>query len=361
MANQIQTQNRRKQDLLKENRRLKTYKDAFARLRDRTFDDNRRGASVLASARINRLARAAGLGEGDYTVTKFSEQRLKDAGWELICTINANSSLDRMVNFLYLLRRDQHLHRVSNLTINPHQKDRRRVRFSLRYSTPVLVESEVAGMTTRQPTTQPVELASLNDPERSAYGVIERRHVFLPYVPRAPQVQGRVEAPKPSPPPPKPPEPQQELYDQLVLVGLPAIGDKAEVHVAMPGGDIKSPLEVGDKLATGLIAMVDYRILPMPGDPKELSQSRVILKIGRDYWSVELGQRLGQRRILRAHELPGKLKKPPHRGLHDLRAQPRLAKTKAGLGRTPQRQNSAHANPATQPAGKASPIISRGG
>ncbi|GAH65628.1 unnamed protein product, partial [marine sediment metagenome] len=235
-----------------------------------------------------------------------------------------------------------------------------RVRFSLRYSTPVLAEPEVAGMTTRQPTTQPVELVSLNDPERAAYGVIERRHVFLPYVPRAPQVQPRVEAPKPSPPA-KPPEPQQQLYDQLVVVGLPAIGEKAEVHVAMPGGDIKSPLEVGDKLATGLIAMVDYRILPMPGNPKELSQSRVILKIGRDYWSVELGQRLGQRRILRAHELPGKLKKPPHRGLHALRAQPRLAKTRAGLGRTPQRQNSAHTNPATQPAGKASPIIDRGG
>ncbi len=313
LAQKLLKEQIRQGELAREGQQLQKYVGRYARLRDRTFDDNRRNASVLASTRINQLARAAGLGEGDYKVTAFTEQRLKDAGWELLCTIDADTTLDRMVNLLYLLDQDEHLHRIGSLTIRPLAADKRRVHLSLAYATPVLEEPAVE--IAERPTTQPMELASLNDPQRAQYDSIIRRHLLLPYVPRARPVERPVEGPPPTQPPvvppPPPPRPTEQGYDQLVVVGLPAIGEQAEVHVAPPGGQVKEPLKVGDQLASGKIAMVDYRHLPLPDNPKEISQSRVILKIEKDYWAVELGQRIGQRRVLRPSELPDQLKPAP--------------------------------------------------
>jgi hypothetical protein len=45
----------------------------------------------------------------------------------------------------------------------------------------------------------------------------------------------------------------------------------------------------------------------MPGNPKLLSYSRVILRNGDSYQAVELGQSLGQRRTLADQDLPPKL------------------------------------------------------
>ena len=162
-------------------------------------------------------------------------------------------------------------------------------------------------------------------------------------MPRAPQAPPPPTPPTPQPPPPQaPPAPTPQGDDLLVVVGLPAIGPKAQVHLASPGGFVQEPLEVGDRLGTGQIAMVDYRALPMPGNPREISQSRVIVKIGRNYWAVELGQQLGQRRILRSQELPDALK-------------PRPARPKAGSAQRPPPAKPKSAGPATtQPTLEAS-------
>jgi len=299
-----------KRRLESQNRALKRHRLTFAALRNRTFDDNPRRASVLVTERMNQIAAAAGLGEGDYTVSGFSERRLEDAGKELLCRVDGSGSLERVVNFLYLLEQESNLHKVTSLTLTA-QSDKRRMNFSLGYCTPVLdQELPISGIPARdRPTTQPVAPASLNEPDRAAYQVIPRRHVFLPYVPApAPPPPGPPPPPQESPPPQQTPPPQPPWYDRLVVTGLPSCNGTAEVHVAMPDGDAREPLKVGDRLGGGRITMIDYRVLPMPGNPKELSESRVILKIGRDYWAVELGQRLGQRRILKPAELPAALR-----------------------------------------------------
>ncbi|MCK5556756.1 MAG: hypothetical protein KAJ01_00145, partial [Candidatus Hydrogenedentes bacterium] len=68
---------------------------------------------------------------------------------------------------------------------------------------------------------------------------------------------------------------------------------------------------VGDSLAGGTIVMVDYRIMPKPSQPELLSYSRLILKIGEDYYAVELGQTLAEKHRLRSKELPVPLRKNP--------------------------------------------------
>jgi hypothetical protein len=55
--------------------------------------------------------------------------------------------------------------------------------------------------------------------------------------------------------------------------------------------------------------MVDYRPLPMPGNDGLKSFSRVILKIGTEYWAIERGQTLADKRRLIPDQLPETLMK----------------------------------------------------
>ena len=65
----------------------------------------------------------------------------------------------------------------------------------------------------------------------------------------------------------------------------------------------------GDDLAGGKIVMIDYRKMPFPKKPALLSQSRVILAIGEEYWAIERGNTLADRHKLATEQLPANLAK----------------------------------------------------
>jgi hypothetical protein len=67
--------------------------------------------------------------------------------------------------------------------------------------------------------------------------------------------------------------------------------------------------KLGDALAEGTVVMVDYRPLPMPGNEGLQSFSRVIVKIGDEYWAIERGQTLADKRRLAPDQLPESLSK----------------------------------------------------
>jgi hypothetical protein len=64
----------------------------------------------------------------------------------------------------------------------------------------------------------------------------------------------------------------------------------------------------GDPLAGGTICMVDYRAMPMPGSEALHSFSRVIVRVGDEYWAIEQGKTLAQKHRLKPDELPEVLK-----------------------------------------------------
>ena len=57
-------------------------------------------------------------------------------------------------------------------------------------------------------------------------------------------------------------------------------------------------------MAGGVVVMVDYRPLPMPGQTDLKSFSRVIVKIDSEYWAVEKGQTLAEIYKLAPDQLP---------------------------------------------------------
>ena len=65
----------------------------------------------------------------------------------------------------------------------------------------------------------------------------------------------------------------------------------------------------GDDLAGGKIVMIDYRKMPFPKKPALLSQSRVILAIGEEYWAIERGNTLADGHKLATEQLPANLAK----------------------------------------------------
>jgi len=54
---------------------------------------------------------------------------------------------------------------------------------------------------------------------------------------------------------------------------------------------------------------VDYRPIPMPGREIIQSESRVILRVGEDFWAIERGRTLADKRKLAIHQLPQELAK----------------------------------------------------
>jgi hypothetical protein len=65
---------------------------------------------------------------------------------------------------------------------------------------------------------------------------------------------------------------------------------------------------VGDSLAGGTIICIDYREMPMP-DSFALSESRVILKIGNEFWAIERGKTLADKHKLEPQQLPREVAK----------------------------------------------------
>jgi len=107
------------------------------------------------------------------------------------------------------------------------------------------------------------------------------------------------------PDPPKPPPVYQ-------VVGLATWGDEPQIVVREQRSQKLYKYKIGDAFNTktlrARIIMVDYRPLPLPNKPKIYSDSRLIIKIGDDYWAVELGHTFDQKYRLNKERLPQRLR-----------------------------------------------------
>lgn len=246
-----------------------------------------------AEARLGALLTAqvvrVGLREADFTRIPVGRRRLpgaEEVGW----IIQGEGTLPRLLDLLFLLQSEPRLHRVEGLSLTPaNEGARTRVRF--RYVTLVLTPPPELKAGDAAP-----EL-SLEVPARRRYDAITQRDLFRPFVP---------EEPRPTPAPaPGPPAPAQPNFR---VVSLSSWDGQPEVHLF---DDREKRLIVrrpGDTLLDGQVAMVDYRPLPLPGKAGLLSFSRLIWRSDTNYWAVESGQSLSDRRALAPEELPPALR-----------------------------------------------------
>jgi len=301
-------------DLKEENRKLAGTAKSIEGWAALTYDTDELRASTKIGATLRGLVARAGL-ESNFSMQPVRGKRARGAYREIGRTVRVRGKMEQIVDFLYLLRKEPHLHRLDSLVITPQPKTNE-VDVQVRYMALVL-EDTAAKETDRLPTTRPTDLES---EERALYAAIPNRDLFRPYIqrqytppPRPTPTPPRPTPPRPTPPRPgpKPPAPKPVVDPgRFRIVGLPEVGQRSEVLVSDKSTGQLRKYERGAELGGGVIAMVDYRPLPSPKNPKLLSPSRVILQVGPDYWAIELGQTLTEKRRLKSDQLPGSIRTP---------------------------------------------------
>lgn len=258
--------------------------------------------------RLMELLRRSGLGSSGLSVDLFDGVR-RDAYREVGAMVRASGPLEKVVDFLHLLRADPVLHRVENLSITP-TRQAGRVDLKFRYATVVPSASAVGEVPTTQPVASP---PASPERRREWFDALVQRDMFRPYIKR-PQRYRPDPRPQPQPStqpssqpsrlssPPPPPE------EGFRVVGLPTLGGKVQIHLRDPRrGDVRT-YEVGDHLGQATIAAVDYRRIRRDDD---YSTSRLVLLERGVYWAVELGETIREKRRLATYELPPELGTQP--------------------------------------------------
>jgi len=303
--------------LQRENTRIESTAKSLKGWASLTYDLDELRASAKLGATLVALVERAGLNPEKLSLQPVRGGRVRGAYREIGRTLRVRGRLQNIVDFLYLLRKEPHLHRLDNLSITPLPKTNE-IDVQVRYVALVLdAKASEKLQTDMLPTTAPTDLDS---DERKLYDAIASRDLFRPYIqrrqapppPRPTPTPPRPSPRRPTPTPPRPAPTPTPNPGRFRVVGLPDWSDKQEVLVSDSSTGQLRTYKAGDTLAGGTIVMVDYRLLPSPKNPQILSPSRAILRVGPDYWAVDLGSMLTEKRRLKADQLPDTIRSLPN-------------------------------------------------
>ncbi|HVK58873.1 MAG TPA: hypothetical protein VM735_08850 [Candidatus Kapabacteria bacterium] len=266
--------------------------DSLKKVAQRTFSTDLNQASARSGEMITKQIALAGLNEGDFTRLPVGPRRFKGAN-EIGWSIQGKGTLDKIINLVFLLQNTPQVHRIESVTLTAYDKPGEiKVRFL--YLTLVVDPA---------PEFDPIELKpkfTLESPERFAYNTVLQRDILRPYIKAthaAAPKSGQPAAPSSAPAGP----------EALKVVSLSEWEGQPEVHIRDVNRNETLRYRPGDKLKDNSeVVAVDYRALPSPRNPLLLSHSRVILKIGVEFWAVERGQSLSEKRKLQPEEWPAK-------------------------------------------------------
>lgn len=278
-----------------EKRQFFATEDRMKQVALRTFGDTVDQASATSGEILTKRIVQSGLDDTDFTRTPASPRKLKGAqeiGW----IVQGEGSLTNIINLLFLMENSPYAHRVENVSVTTGEAvGRVKVRF--RYLTLVLDPSPDV-----QRKALPDKFA-LDSTERHAYDDLIARDILRPYIKRP------VPPPKPATAPgnsggtPAPTAPGPESFK---VVSLSEWEGQPEIHVLDTAAQKTRRFKPGEQLAGGTIICVDYREMPMP-DSFALSESRVIVKIGSEFWAIERGKTLADKHKLEPEQLPREL------------------------------------------------------
>jgi hypothetical protein len=272
--------------------------DLVKRFTQRAFADQVDQASAKSGEMLTKTILKCGLPEDDFSRLPAGPRKLPGAsevGW----TVQGEGRLSKITDLLFMLQESPYLHRVDGLTLstgdNPGD-----VHVRFRFLTLVMEPA---------PVVDPIDLQpkfTLQSPERLILDGIVKRDLLRPYIKRQPVPQpGSVPGqPGSTPSPGTAPGPETFKVVSLSSWG----GSDPEVFVFDATAQKTLRFKPGDTWGGGVIAMVDYRMMPHPTKQRS-SESRVILRIGAEYWAIELGQTLAEKYKLSAAQLPEQLAK----------------------------------------------------
>lgn len=271
-----------------------------------TFADTVDQASAKSGEMLTKLILKSGLPEEDFTRLPVGPRKLlgaaaQEIGWN----VQGDGKLTDVIDLVYLLQMSPYLSRIEGLSIKAGDAPGY-VRVSFRFLTLVIDSA---------PDVKRKELIAkyaLESPERHIFDGIVSRDLLRPYIKRPPPPSAPPSTPGTSPgnlaqnggKPAAPPGPES-----FRVVSLSEWMGEPEIHVRDLSVQKTTRYKAGDPLAGGKIVCVDYRPMPMPGNELLRSDSRVIVKIGGDYFAIERGRTLADKRKLTPEQLPSGIAK----------------------------------------------------
>ncbi len=259
----------------------------------RTYAGSLDEAQARCGREISELLRAAGLDESVFTRRPVRPSRVGSEAFETGWTLRGVGPLKSLVDFLYLLDSVPYASKIEKLSLTPSDRVTGSIHFT--YLTLALPKKWRDGV---PPIDRQPPASALATAERKAYDVITGRNFFAPF------------APTPEPPPVPARDPVAEERDRLAafrVVSLSEWKGTPEVMVLDVEKESTEKYYPGDTLAGGEILTIDYRALPNPAKPGMTSISRVIIGAGAEFWAIENGATLAERRRLKPEDLPSGL------------------------------------------------------
>jgi hypothetical protein len=240
-------------------------------------------ASARSGEILTSQILAAGLNEADFTRLPVGPRKLRGAS-EIGWSVAGRGNLPQMLNLLYMLENLPYLHRIENFVITP---DDRPGKVRARFHFLTLVADAPPDLKWKElPLTN-----SLKNADRQLFALISDRDILRPYIKRTAPPQAPANPPATAPS--KGPGPEN-----FKLVSLSQWEGEPEALVLDIAAKKTTAYKPGDELAGGKLVAIDYRPLPLARFPELLSESRIILQIGAEYWAVERGQTLAEKRKL---------------------------------------------------------------
>jgi len=291
--NNLEQQKQEAQEAL---RKLKETRSAYLRAESylqqaaaRSFGTNTDLATAQAGHMLTEQLSRLGLPEANFNFQPVPARKIRggqETGW----SVQGEGPLGKMIDLLFVLEQTPQLHKIENLVISPGDRPGR-IRARFHYLTLVININSPGPQPELKPT------FALNSPQRRLYDVIVQRDLLRPYVPGTP------DRPRPVTPSVDP----ASRPETLKIVSLSQWRGDSEVHVCDLTNMKVTSYKTGETLAGGEILGVDYRTMPLAGSAGLVSDSRVILKSGTNYWAVEQGQTLATRYQLAPEQLPAEL------------------------------------------------------
>jgi hypothetical protein len=273
-----------------ERREYFSAEDSLKLITSKTFGTDLNQASARSGEMVTKQVALAGLSESDFTRVPVGPRKIKGAS-EIGWSIQGKGDLQKIVNLMFLLEKSPQIHRLENVSLTSYDKPGE-IKVRLFYLTLVVEPAPEVQIK------KLLQQYNLDSPERLAYNTILDRDILRPYIKRPPTAPT---TPSPgSPSNARPPGPES-----LKVVSLSEWEGQPEVHIRDLAQNKTIRYKPGDKLGEGQIVAVDYRQLPSSRSPILLSDSRVILKIGNDFWAIERGQTLADKHRLEKDEWPG--------------------------------------------------------
>lgn len=259
----------------------------------RTFADTVDQASAKSGELLTKHILKSGLPEDEFTRLPVGPRKLRGAqeiGW----SIQGEGGLADVIDLLFTLESSPYLHRIESLTVSAGETPGL-VQIRFRYLTLVLDPA---------PEVRHQDLATkytLESAERHLYDGLVSRDILRPYIQRPPPPPPNTPPPSGSPSTRPGPPPGPESFR---IVSLTEWMGQPEIHVRDLTKQTTQRYKSGDPLVGGTIVCVDYRPIPMPGNELLRSDSRVIVRIASEFFAIERGQTLAEKRKLAPSQLP---------------------------------------------------------